>query len=328
VRASIYVTRRIPESGLALLRRVGRVEVNPRDRPLSRRELLAAARGRAAMVTQLVDRVDEAVLAAAGPRLRIVANYAAGHDNIDLAAAGRRGIVVTNTPDVLTDATAELAWALILAASLRLVEADAFTRSGRFRGWGPTLLVGKGITGKTLGVAGGGRIGSAVARLSRGFRMRVLYWGRRRNPGMERETGAVRVGWRRLLAESDVVSLHVPLGRGTRHLLGRREIGWMKRGAVLVNTARGAVVDERALVAALKRGKVFAAGLDVYEREPALSPGLAALRNVVLSPHVGSATEEARSAMAVLAARNVRAVLSGRAPLTPVVPGSGSAATR
>ena len=227
-------------------------------------------------------------------------------------------MAVTNTPGVLTDATAELAWALLLAAARRVAEGDRNLRAAAFPGWAPLFHLGQGVRGKTLGIVGAGRIGAAVARMSAGFEMRVLYWGRSKNRDLESTRGARRVSLDRLMKESDFVSIHLPGGPGTRRLIGRRELALMKPTAVLVNTARGTVIDETALVAALRRGRPFAAGLDVYENEPRLAPGLARLPNVVLAPHVGSATLETRTRMALLAAENVAAVLSGRKPPTPV----------
>jgi len=315
---TVLVTRRIPEPGLALLRKQGlRVIVHGRDRPMTRSELLKGVARAEGLLAQLVDRIDETVFDAA-PRLRVVANYAVGHDNIDKDAARARGVTVTNTPRVLTDATAELAWALLLSAARRVAEGDRQLRVAAFPGWAPLFHLGQGLRGKTLGIVGAGRIGAAVARMSAGFEMRVIYWGRSRNREMEAKQDARRVALDRLLRESDFVSIHLPGGPGTRRLIGRRELSLMKPTAVLVNTARGTVVDEKALVAALRRGRPFAAGLDVYEKEPRLAPGLARLPNVVLAPHIGSATLETRTGMALLAAENIAAVLSGKKPLTPV----------
>lgn len=315
---TIGVTRRLPPEGLELLRSSGAtVILNEEDRPLSPEELRSMAARCDGMIVQLVDRVDAALLDA-GKNLKVVANYAVGVDNIDRAAAAARGVVVTNTPDVLTLATAELAWALLLGAARRVAEGDRLTREGRFRGWAPLLHLGVGVSGKTLGIVGGGRIGAAVARIGAGFGMTVLYHARSAHPEIEREARAARVDLPRLLAESDFVSLHVPLTAETRHLIGEKELSSMKPTAVLVNTARGPVVDEEALVRALKQKKIFAAGLDVFEKEPQLAPGLAELPNVLLAPHAGSATVETRAEMSVLAARNVLAVLEGRPALTPV----------
>ncbi len=269
---------------------------------MPRRELLRRARGMDGLLCMLSDRVDAELLDAC-PRLRVVANYAVGFDNLDLAAASARGVALTNTPEVLTGATAELAWALLLACARRVLEGDRLVRAGAFRGWDPLLLLGSGLEGKTLGIVGPGRIGRTVARIGRGFGMRILRAGR----------GDPR-GLARLLKASDVVSLHVPLTPATRHLIGKRELGRMKPGAILVNTARGPVVDEKALVEALRSGRLGAAGLDVFEFEPRLVRGLVRLPNAVLLPHLGSATREARRAMAVRAAENLIAGLSGRRP--------------
>jgi len=257
------------------------------------------AAGADALLCLLTDRIDSRFLEGAR-HLRIVANMAVGTDNVDLAAAARLGIPISNTPDVLTDATADLAFALLLAAARRLAWADRFVRGGGFVGWSPDVGIGLDVTGRTLGIVGAGRIGRAVAERARGFRMEVLFHSR---------SGGVSLG--ELLARSDFVSLHVPLSATTRHLIGARELAAMKRTAVLVNTARGPIVDEAALVHALRSGEIAAAGLDVFEREPALAPGLADLPQVVLAPHVGSATIATRDRMAEVAARNVIAALRG-----------------
>jgi len=271
-----------------------------------------------ALVTILTERVDAALLERA-PRLRVVANAVAGSEHVDLAACRARGIVVTNTPDVLTDATADLAWALILAAVRRLPQAERDLRAGGFHGWGFWDYLGGDLGGKTLGIFGMGRIGRAVARRAVGFGMRVVYHSRTRlTEDEERALGAEPVSFAGLLARSDVLSLHAPLTEETRHVIGVEALARMRPGSFLVNTARGALVDEAALVEALRGGPLAGAGLDVYEREPALAPGLLDLPNAVLLPHVGSATRETREAMAMLAARNAHAVLLGRPPLTPV----------
>lgn len=317
---NVYVTRKIPEAGLDLLREAcGTVAVNPQDRVLTREELVEAVRGRDGVLCLLTDTVDAAVLDAARGA-RVFANYAVGFDNIDVAAATARGIAVTNTPGVLTDATSDLAWALLFSAARRIPEADAFTRAGRFNGWAPMLLLGADITGRTLGIVGAGRIGTAVALKSAGFRMRVLYTDPCVNDALETAVGARRVPLDQLLAESDFVSLHVPLASGTTHLIGAAELRRMKPTAVLVNTSRGPVVDESALVEALRTGTIAAAGLDVYENEPALAAGLVDLPNAVLAPHIGSATIETRTRMAVMAAENVVAVLRGDRPANCVNP--------
>lgn len=253
------------------------------------------------------------------PRLKIVANCAVGVDNIDLEAARRRGIVVTNTPDVLTDATADLTWALILAAARRLKEGMRLLEEGAWTGWHPTLLLGLELKGRTLGVVGAGRIGQAVGRRARAFGMRVVYVSPSPKPEFEREVGASRTDLEGLLAQSDVVTLHLPARPDTRNLLDRSNFAVMRRGAILVNTARGDLVDEEALLEALDNGTVWAAGLDVFAREPQVDRRLIEHPRVIALPHLGSATAETRRAMASLAVANVRAVLSGKEPLTPVV---------
>ena len=316
---NVYVTRRIPEAGLDLLRDAGiDFDMNPHDRVLTRDELLEGVRGRDAVLCLLTDTIDaEALDAAHGAR--VFANYAVGFNNVDVAAATERGILVTNTPGVLTDTTADMAWALIFAAGRRIVEADRFTRAGRFEGWGPMLFLGQDITGATLGIVGPGRIGTAVAQRAKGFGMRVLISGP--NPSEEiLGIADAEVSLDELLRESDFVSIHVPLVEETHHLIGERELGLMKSTAYLINTSRGPVVDEKALVTALRDGVIAGAGLDVFEDEPALAPGLADLENVVIAPHIASATNATRSKMATMAAENLLAGLRGETPPNLVNP--------
>ncbi len=314
-RADVVVTQGIPDPGLPLLREASLSVRLLRDEGAPPREEIAAAvPGCRALLTLLTDRVDAELMDAAGPALQVVANYAVGTDNIDVHAATERGIAVCNTPGVLTNASAELAIALMMAAARRVAEADRFVRDGRYTGWGPRLLRGMELRGKTMGIVGAGRIGLATAELARGLKMRVVYHHYRPSPDFERALGAPRLELDDLLETADVVSLHVPLRDSTRHLIGAAELARMKPTAVLINTARGPVVDERALVEALRRGTIGAAGLDVYEDEPALAPGLAELPNTVLLPHLGSATVETRAAMARLAATAVVDVLAGRRP--------------
>lgn len=322
----VYVTRRIPESGLALLRETCTVELNPEDRPLRREELLAAVKEAQGVVGLLTDRIDAEFFDAA-PKLKGYANYAVGFDNIDVAEATRRGIPVSNTPDVLTRATAELAWALLFAVARRVAEGDRVMRSGAWSGWGPLQYIGLDISGKTLGIVGAGRIGTAMARMSRGFDMRVLYTtgSGKQNQTLDSELHARRVEFEELLREADFISVHTPLTPKTRHLFDARAFGRMKPTACLVNTGRGPVIKEDDLVQALKEGRIAGAGLDVYENEPAMAQGLAGLENVVLLPHVGSATQSSRDDMALLAARNLLAMLEGRRAetcLNPQVQGS------
>ena len=317
---SVYVTRALPEPVLEALRRTFEVEVNPENRVLTPAELRANAAGREAVISLLTDRIDDALFAAAGPQLKVVANVAVGFNNMDVAAATRRGVLLTNTPGVLDDATASFAMALLLATARRLAEADAFVRAGKWRGWTPDFFMGLDVDGKTLGIVGAGRIGKNLARKARAFGMSILYSGRRRDIAFEAETGAAHREKDALLREADYVSLHLPLSDETRGYIGARELALMRPSAVLINTARGAVVDEAALVTALRERTIWGAGLDVFEDEPRIAPGLADLPNVVLSPHIGSATPGTRQAMARLAVRNVIEVLNGGAPLSPVNP--------
>jgi glyoxylate reductase len=316
--SAVYVSRPLPEPGTTLLAAAGiEVEQHPHDRPPTRDELLAGLRGKAALLCLLTERVDADVLDAA-PDLRVVANLAVGYDNIDVAAATARGVVVTNTPDVLTDATAELTWALILAAARRIVEGDRLVRSNQWKGWSPTQLLGMSLTGKTLGIFGMGKIGAAVARRARGFAMQVVYTNRTPNGAVEAEIGARRVSFGELLERADVLTIHAPSTPETRHVIDAAALSRLRPGAILVNTARGPLVDEAALVAALQTSRLGAAGLDVFEREPELERGLTELDNVVLLPHLGSATAEARGAMVELCCRNIVAVLAGEPPVTPL----------
>ncbi len=293
------------------------MRVNPGDRPLDRAGLLEGVSTADALLAMLSDKVDAELLDAA-PTLKVVANYAVGFDNIDVAEARRRGVEVTTTPDVLTDATADLAWALMLAAARRIGSGDRLVRAGEWTGWAPGQLLGQPIAGRTLGIVGMGAIGQGVARRARGFSMPVLYNNRRRLPEtVEADVGARFVSLEELLDESDVVSLHAPLNEESRHLIDAAALARMKSTAVLVNTGRGPLVDEAALVTALRDGEIAAAGLDVFEAEPRLAAGLADLDQVVLAPHLGSGTTAARAAMVELCRDNIVAVLGGRQALTP-----------
>jgi glyoxylate reductase len=293
------------------------VVTNHEDRPLDPgelRRLLAEADG---VICMLSDRIDGAVLDGA-PRLRVVANFAVGFDNIDVSAARARGVEVTTTPGVLTEATADLTWGLVLAASRRLGEGERLVRSGQWKGWGPRQMLGQPVAGGRLGIVGLGAIGQAVAARARGFRMDVVYTNRRRLPaGTEAALGVRAVDLDELLSTSDVVSLHAPLNADSRHLIDRRALALMKRTAVLVNTARGPLIDEGALVEALESGQIAAAGLDVFEAEPAVHPGLLDRDDVVLVPHLGSASTSARGEMVALCVENVVRVLDGRGAVTP-----------
>lgn len=317
---SVYVTRLIPQENIDALRAHFDVEVNPEDRALTRDELKAKVPGRSALLTLLTDGIDGEILDAAGPQCRIVANYAVGFNNFDLKAATERNVVLTNTPGVLDDATATLTFTLLLSTARRLAEGDRFVRDGKWKGWGPMAFVGLDVTGRTLGIAGLGRIGKNVARKARGFDMRILYNDVRRDEAFEAESGAVFVDKDRLLSEADFLTLHVPLLPETHHYIGAAELKRMKPTAVLINASRGPVVDEKALVRALREKWIFGAGLDVFEDEPTLAPGLAELDNVVVLPHIASATVETRLNMGRIAVDNIVRVLNGEPPVTCVNP--------
>lgn len=309
----IYVSRKLPDAAMKALDRVCEYDMNPEDRQSTREELINAVKNYDALISMLNDNIDAEIISNAGKNLKLIANYGVGFNNIDVKAANEKGIYVSNTPDVLTDATADLALALLFAAARRIPEGDNIVRTKSFS-WAPEYMLGYDITGKTLGVIGAGRIGANFARKAAlGFNMKVLYYGRHKAEALER-IGARFVTLDELLSESDYVSLHVPLTPETRHLIGAAELAKMKRTAILINTARGPVVDEKALAEALKNKVIAAAGLDVYEHEPEVEADLKALNNVVLMPHVGSATFDARTNMGLMCARNIEAVLAGNEP--------------
>jgi glyoxylate reductase len=317
----IVVTRRIPEPAVELLREAGDVWVSPDDRPLETQELHDAIKGADVVVTLLHDKVDDAFFDAAGDQLKAVCNVAVGFDNVDVPAATKRGVLVTNTPAVLTEATADLAMTLILAVTRRAGEGERLIRAREPWSWHMFMLLGMGLQDKTLGVVGMGAIGQSLARRAKAFGMDIVYSDARQAPAeIEQELGARRVELDELLRTADVVSIHAPLMDETRHLINADTLALMKESAYLVNSARGPIIDEAALVEALKAGTIAGAGLDVYENEPETHPGLLELDNVVLLPHLGSATVETRTAMGVLAAENAVATLKGEAPKTPVNP--------
>lgn len=319
--ASIFITRQIPKQGIEILQQAGHtVRIYPKDQIITREELLEGVQGADAVLCMLTEKIDAELFERAGSRLKVVANMAVGYDNIDLKAAEERGVVITNTPGALTEAVAEHAFALILALAHRIVEADGFFRAGNYKGWEPMLLLGHSLRGKTLGIVGLGRIGSRVAHhAARGFDMEVVYYDLQPSKEFEQSYGAVyKSRVEDVLANADYVSLHVPLTHQTRHLINAERLGRMKPTAYLINTARGPVVDESALVEALKTGVIRGAALDVFENEPEAAPGLKELDNVVLTPHIASATEEARTQMAVIAAENIAAVLAGKTAFNPV----------
>jgi glyoxylate reductase len=317
----IYLARPIDPKGLEKLKAHEPFEVssNPKDMILSQEELVQNAKGSEALVSLLTDQIDGKVMDSIGKNLKIIANYSVGFDNIDLEAAKARGIVVTNTPEVMTQSVAEHAMGLILACARRIVEGDRFVREKKYEGWDPELLLGPEIAGKTLGIVGIGRIGSALAYIGyHGFGMKIVYSDIARNEEIERNLQADHMSLNTLLERSDFISLHVPLLDTTRHMIGSDEFKMMKKSAILVNTARGAIVEEKALVHALESGEIFAAGLDVFENEKTPEDNLLKLNNVVLTPHIASSTHEARQSMAVCVAENIIEVLNGRPAKTPV----------
>jgi glyoxylate reductase len=316
----VFVSRAIPPAGMEYLKAAKGIEVeaNPMDEGLSKTSLTNRSQDAEGLLCLLTDTID-ADFMAASPKLRVISNMAVGYNNIDVAAATKRGIVVTNTPGVLTDATADLTWALMLAVSRRLGEGERLVRSGQWRGWGPLQLLGNEVSGKTLGIIGMGRIGQAVARRALGFGMRILYYNRSMlDATVEKELKARRVGLNEIFEQCDFVSVHAPYTKETHHLVNAERLSLMKSSAYLINTSRGTLVDEAALVEALRENRIGGAGLDVFEREPELAPGLADLENAVIVPHLGSATIETRNAMSRLAAVNLVAALRGE----PREPGS------
>jgi len=312
----VYITRKIPEAGIKMLREKGyEVEVSDFDGVLPREKLLERVKGADAILSLLTDKINAEVFDAAGPQLKIVANYAVGYDNLDMAEAKKQGIMMSNTPEVLTESVAEHAIALMFAIARRIVESDQFMRDGKYISWAPFLFLGNDLVGKTLGLVGLGRIGTAVAkRMHDGFEMKIIYYDIRRNEELEKQYHLEYKNLEDLLKESDFISIHVPLSPETKHFIGDTQLKMMKKTAYLINTSRGPVIDENALVKALKNGDIKGAGLDVYENEPKMAAGLAELPNTVLTPHTASATEETRAKMSELAAENIIAALSGQTP--------------
>jgi lactate dehydrogenase-like 2-hydroxyacid dehydrogenase len=319
-RPSVFVTRLIPQANIDELKKHFDVEVNYEDRALPKAELLAKAKGREALLTLLTDTVDDELLEAAGPQLKIVANFAVGFNNFDLAAATKRGVILTNTPGVLDNATATHTWALLLSTARRIVESDRYVRQDKWKGWAAMAFNGLDVDGKVLGIAGLGRIGTNVARKAKGFEMHVIYCDGHHNLDFEKQFGATHVDKETLLKESDFLTLHLPLTPETRHYIGEKEFKLMKTTAVLINASRGPVVDEKALVKALRENEIWGAGLDVFENEPQIEPGLAELDNVVIVPHIASSTIGTRLAMGRIAVSNVIKVLHGEPPETCVNP--------
>ena len=317
--SKIFITRKIPERGIEKLKSAGlEVEINPDDKVLSKDELIAWLKKGSydAVLCLLTDKIDADVFAAAGKQCKIFANYAVGFDNIDLAAAKTAGMMVSNTPGVLTDTVAEHTFALMLAIAHRVAEADKFAKAGKYHGWEPMMLLGTDLSYKTVGILGLGRIGSRVAyHAAKGFNAKVIYYDVKRNEEFEKEFGAVFCETPELLLmQADFVSVHVPLLPTTRHLIDANRLKMMKPSAYLINTSRGPIIDEKALAEALTNNVIKGAAIDVFENEPAIEPGLIGLNNVILTPHIASATEETRSKMAELAAENIIAAINGGAP--------------
>jgi len=318
--AKVFISRMLLPEALDLVRGRADAEINTEDRTLTKAELATRLQDKEGLISLLTDTIDDELLARA-PRLRVVSNVAVGFNNIDVEAATRRGVVVTNTPGVLTETTADFAWTLLMAAARRVVEGDRYLRAGKFKEWGLMLLLGTDVHGKTLGIAGFGRIGKAMARRALGFGMRILYHDVvRADEAAEREFEATFVDKATLLKESDFLTLHVNLTPETRHYIGEPELRRMKPTAFLINASRGPVVHEAALARALKEGWIAGAGLDVFEEEPKVHPGLLELDNVVLAPHIASASRETRTLMATMAVENCLAVLEGKTPPNPVNP--------
>jgi len=308
--AKIFMSRRLPSEAIKMLEK-HELDIYEGDSPPDKQEIIKRVKDKDILISLLTDAIDKDVINAS-PSLKMIANYAVGYDNIDVKEATKRNIVVTNTPGVLTETVADLTWALILSIARRIVEGDKFMRQGKFKGWAPLLMLGGDVYKKTLGIIGAGRIGKAVAKRAEGFRMNIIYYSRHRNEEMERI--AKYVSLNDLLKKADFISLHVPLTNETYHLIGRNELKMMKKTAYLINTARGKCIDEDALYEALKNGEIAGAALDVYENEPNVNKNLIKLDNVVLTPHIGSASLETRTKMAVMVAENVLSFLKGEIP--------------
>jgi len=314
----IFITRKISSKAIALLKKEKfKVKVYSKDKPIPRKELIKEVKDADAIISLLTEKFDKELIDKI-PNCKIIANVAVGFNNIDINYAKEKNIIVTNTPDVLTDSTADLAAALILACARRLGEGERMVRNKKFKGWKPDLLLGIELKDKILGILGAGRIGTETALRMKAFKTNIIYTSRSRNLTLENEASAERVELDELLRISDIISIHVPLNEETHHLLNKEKLKLLKETAVIVNTSRGEIIDEKELIKLLKKRKIYYAGLDVYENEPKINSELLKLENVVLLPHIGSATEEARSSMAVLAAKNVIEVLNGRQALTPV----------
>ncbi len=313
----VFITRKIPDTGIILLQKKFEVEVYQKPIPIRKKELIRNVKNCHGLISLLTDRIDKEVIDSM-PHCKVIANYAVGYNNIDVQYAKSKGIIVTNTPDVLTDSTADLAIALTLACARRFVEGEEMIRTKKFKGWHPTMLLGMELKNKYFGILGAGRIGSAAAIRAASFGCRILYYSNKKNELLERKTAAKKVSLDTLLRNSDIVSIHLPLNSKTYQLINKDKLELLKPTAILINTARGEIVNEQYLIRMLESNRIFSAGFDVYEDEPRINDKLLKLKNVVLLPHLGSATNDARNAMSTLAAKNIDAVLSGKNPITPV----------
>lgn len=313
----VLITDLIPEVGVNLLKEHYEVTMNTSGNSMTKEEMIHTFNQYDGIVTSLTNPIDEDVIAAC-PNVKIMANYAVGYNNIDIEAAVKHSLIVTNTPDVLSDTTAETAWSLVFAVSRRIVEADRYVRNGEWKKFSANLFLGRDVFNKTLGIVGAGSIGRRFAEKARGYHMTILYYNRHRDFEFEKQYNATYVSMEQLLSDSDIVSLHCPLNEETHHLIGEEELSLMKETAILINTARGAVIDQEALITALEEKRLYGAGLDVFENEPMVPEGLLKLDNVVLLPHIGSSSTETRDRMSELVAHNIINVLEGRAPITPV----------
>lgn len=314
----VYITRRLPSIAEKNLKANKLNAVSFKyDRPITKKELIKNAKDADAVITLLSDPIDKEIIDNL-PKCKVIANYAVGYNNIDVKYAHSKNIIVTNTPDILTDATADLAMTLLLACSRRLFEAEAYLRAGKFKSWEPELLLGYELKNKTFGIIGAGRIGQATAKRANAFGMKIIYYNKSKKEGFEKEIGAKRVSLNQLLKKSDFISLHIPLNPKTYHLLNSQNLKLLKENSIIINTARGEVIDEKALINLLRKNKIYAAGFDVFENEPVINKDLLKLKNVLVLPHIGSATVETRTAMAKLAAANVINVLKNKKAVTPV----------
>jgi glyoxylate reductase len=314
----VFITRELPEIAFRLLKE-NKIpfEYYKKDQPIPRQLLLQKIKNCNALISLLTEKIDREVIDLM-PHCKIIANYAVGYNNIDLDYAKKRKIIVTNTPDVLTESTADLTMALVLACARRMSEGEKLLREGKFNGWKPKLLLGMELKDKTFGILGAGRIGSAVAKRVKSFGTNIIYVDNKRNPKLEKETGAKKVSLKHLLENSEILSIHLPLNNRTYHYLNQERLNQIKRNSILINTTRGEIIDEKALIRLLKKNRLMAVGLDVFENEPYLNPELLKFSNVLVLPHLGSATHEARNGMAELAVRNVINVLKRKPALTPV----------